>query len=262
MYISNCFDTITYDCTAMPFGKRSSKKDVTCKVGRRAHHSVKDSLLHSTNEKSRRKRIKECCDRLHALLPNIHEKKTDVASVLEATVAHMKSIHDIIPLAVVSQIANKLESNERFCKQPSSPPSRQCFMERREICSAHQHNEKISADGMPSEWIERHGLQAINRPAETTRIPMIRIKKSARGELRNLFLCWSYLRPTGEITISSGVSESRNKYTISKSAPVPYAKVTAHRNLITSNLNEEIACLQSNTIGFGNKVAINLAFNK
>ncbi|XP_044522022.1 spermatogenesis- and oogenesis-specific basic helix-loop-helix-containing protein 2 [Gracilinanus agilis] len=79
--------------------------------------SKKISLLHSSKEKLRRERIKECCEQLRTLLPYIKGRKNDAASVLEATVDYVKCIRERIPPAIMVQITKVLQSNRRFCKR-------------------------------------------------------------------------------------------------------------------------------------------------
>ncbi|XP_072468012.1 spermatogenesis- and oogenesis-specific basic helix-loop-helix-containing protein 2 isoform X2 [Notamacropus eugenii] len=77
----------------------------------------KISLLHSSKEKLRRERIKDCCEQLRTLLPYIKGRKNDAASVLEATVDYVKCIQERIPPTIMIQITNMLQSNRRFCKK-------------------------------------------------------------------------------------------------------------------------------------------------
>ncbi|XP_058132933.1 spermatogenesis- and oogenesis-specific basic helix-loop-helix-containing protein 2 [Dasypus novemcinctus] len=85
--------------------------------------SRKISLLHSSKEKLRRERIKDCCEQLRALLPYRKGRKSDAASVLEATVDYVQHIQERLPAAAVGQIAEVLRSNRRFCKK--QPTARQ-----------------------------------------------------------------------------------------------------------------------------------------
>ncbi|XP_074072127.1 spermatogenesis- and oogenesis-specific basic helix-loop-helix-containing protein 2 [Macrotis lagotis] len=86
--------------------------------------SKKISLLHSSKEKLRRERIKDCCEQLRTLLPYIKGRKNDAASILEATVDYVKCIRERIPPTIMVQITKVLQSNRRFCKkqQVASPP--------------------------------------------------------------------------------------------------------------------------------------------
>ncbi|KAM9039003.1 spermatogenesis- and oogenesis-specific basic helix-loop-helix-containing protein 2 [Sarcophilus harrisii] len=77
----------------------------------------KISLLHSSKEKLRRERIKDCCEQLRTLLPYIKGRKNDAASILEATVDYVKCIRERIPPAIMVQITKMLQSNRRFCKK-------------------------------------------------------------------------------------------------------------------------------------------------
>ncbi|XP_006154230.1 spermatogenesis- and oogenesis-specific basic helix-loop-helix-containing protein 2 [Tupaia chinensis] len=79
------------------------------------------SFLHSSKEKLRRERIKYCCEQLRTLLPYVKGRKNDAASVLEATVDYVKYVREKIPPAVLSQIAEALQSNRRFCKKQQMP---------------------------------------------------------------------------------------------------------------------------------------------
>ncbi|XP_043852965.1 spermatogenesis- and oogenesis-specific basic helix-loop-helix-containing protein 2 [Dromiciops gliroides] len=79
--------------------------------------SKKISLLHSSKEKLRRERIKDCCEQLRTLLPYIKGRKNDAASILEATVDYVKCIRERIPPTILVQITKVLQSNRRFCKK-------------------------------------------------------------------------------------------------------------------------------------------------
>ncbi|XP_036913256.1 spermatogenesis- and oogenesis-specific basic helix-loop-helix-containing protein 2 [Sturnira hondurensis] len=76
--------------------------------------------LHSSKEKLRRERIKHSCEQLRALVPGGKGRKSDAASVLEATVEHMKRLRDQISPAVLGQITEALRSNSRFCRKQAS----------------------------------------------------------------------------------------------------------------------------------------------
>ena len=52
----------------------------------------------------RRERIKHSCEQLRALVPSGKGRKNDAASVLEATVEHVKRVRDRIPPAVLGQV--------------------------------------------------------------------------------------------------------------------------------------------------------------
>ncbi|KAF6084903.1 spermatogenesis and oogenesis specific basic helix-loop-helix 2 [Phyllostomus discolor] len=86
--------------------------------------SKRISLLHSSKEKLRRERIKHSCEQLRALVPGGRGRKNDAASVLEATVEHVRRVRDRISPAVLGQITEVLQSNRRFCKKqaPFQPP--------------------------------------------------------------------------------------------------------------------------------------------
>ncbi|XP_029458569.1 spermatogenesis- and oogenesis-specific basic helix-loop-helix-containing protein 2 isoform X2 [Rhinatrema bivittatum] len=127
----------TCDCTDMNISKSSGslREKTTSWSTSSACNSTKNKIfLHSNKEKMRRERIKKCCDQLRVLLHCIFGRKTDTASVLEATVDYMRSIHDKVPPAVTAQITKTLQSNKRFCKRPQmqrsiSPQS--CVMTQR-----------------------------------------------------------------------------------------------------------------------------------
>ncbi|XP_032220030.2 uncharacterized protein LOC5519324 [Nematostella vectensis] len=70
---------------------------------------VEDDLTkHSSKERIRRERIKESCDQLRFLLPNVTGKKTDMASILEMTVKFVRLVNERIPPPVMEEIARKL----------------------------------------------------------------------------------------------------------------------------------------------------------
>ncbi|XP_021493250.2 spermatogenesis- and oogenesis-specific basic helix-loop-helix-containing protein 2 [Meriones unguiculatus] len=75
------------------------------------------SALHSSKEKLRRERIKFCCEQLRTLLPYVKGRKSDVASVIEATVDYVKHIRETISPAIMAQITESLQSNKRFSKR-------------------------------------------------------------------------------------------------------------------------------------------------
>ncbi|XP_031229723.1 spermatogenesis- and oogenesis-specific basic helix-loop-helix-containing protein 2-like [Mastomys coucha] len=77
----------------------------------------KASLLHSSKEKLRRERIKFCCEQLRTLLPYVKGRKSDVASVIEATVDYVKQVRDSLPPVIMAQITECLQSNKRFSKR-------------------------------------------------------------------------------------------------------------------------------------------------
>ncbi|KAG8524753.1 LOW QUALITY PROTEIN: Spermatogenesis- and oogenesis-specific basic helix-loop-helix-containing protein 2, partial [Galemys pyrenaicus] len=81
----------------------------------------KISLLHSSKEKLRRERIKCCCEQLRILLPYVKGRKSDVASILEATVDYVKYVREKIPPVIMSQITEALQSNRKFCKKQQTP---------------------------------------------------------------------------------------------------------------------------------------------
>ncbi|XP_019508697.1 PREDICTED: spermatogenesis- and oogenesis-specific basic helix-loop-helix-containing protein 2-like [Hipposideros armiger] len=68
-----------------------------------------------------RERIKYCCEQLRTLLPYIKGRKNDTASIIEATVEHVKYVRERIPPAVMGQITEALQSNGRFCKKQPVP---------------------------------------------------------------------------------------------------------------------------------------------
>ncbi|XP_051013122.1 spermatogenesis- and oogenesis-specific basic helix-loop-helix-containing protein 2 [Acomys russatus] len=77
----------------------------------------KASVLHSSKEKLRRERIKFCCEQLRTLLPYVKGRKSDVASVIEATVDYVKRVRDSMSPATMAQITESLQSNKRFSKR-------------------------------------------------------------------------------------------------------------------------------------------------
>ncbi|XP_036105707.1 spermatogenesis- and oogenesis-specific basic helix-loop-helix-containing protein 2 [Molossus molossus] len=84
--------------------------------------SKRISLLHSSKEKLRRERIRRCCQQLRALLPSSQGRKTDAASILEATVDYVKYVREKLPRAALGQITDVLQSDQRFCKKQQAPP--------------------------------------------------------------------------------------------------------------------------------------------
>ncbi|CAH6779074.1 Sohlh2 [Phodopus roborovskii] len=83
----------------------------------RPERNRKTSALHSSKEKLRRERIKFCCEQLRTLLPYVKGRKSDVASVIEATVDYVKYVRDNISPAVMAQITETLQNNKRFSKR-------------------------------------------------------------------------------------------------------------------------------------------------
>ncbi|OBS71724.1 hypothetical protein A6R68_13699, partial [Neotoma lepida] len=77
----------------------------------------KTSLLHSSKEKLRRERIKFCCEQLRTILPYVKGRKSDVASVIEATVDYMKCVRENLSAAMMAQITETLQNNKRFSKR-------------------------------------------------------------------------------------------------------------------------------------------------
>uniref|UniRef100_A0A8I6A1I4 Spermatogenesis- and oogenesis-specific basic helix-loop-helix-containing protein 2 n=1 Tax=Rattus norvegicus TaxID=10116 RepID=A0A8I6A1I4_RAT len=77
----------------------------------------KASFLHSSKEKLRRERIKFCCEQLRTLLPYVKGRKSDVASVIEATVDYVKQVRESLSPAIMAQITESLQSNKRFSKR-------------------------------------------------------------------------------------------------------------------------------------------------
>ncbi|XP_028619440.1 spermatogenesis- and oogenesis-specific basic helix-loop-helix-containing protein 2 [Grammomys surdaster] len=75
------------------------------------------SFLHSSKEKLRRERIKFCCEQLRTLLPYVQGRKSDVASVIEATVDYVKQVRDSLSPAIMAQITESIQSNKRFSKR-------------------------------------------------------------------------------------------------------------------------------------------------
>ncbi|ERE90800.1 spermatogeneis- and oogenesis-specific basic helix-loop-helix-containing protein 2 [Cricetulus griseus] len=58
--------------------------------------------------KSVRERIKFCCEQLRTLLPYVKGRKSDVASVIEATVDYVKYVRDTISPAIMAQVSQAL----------------------------------------------------------------------------------------------------------------------------------------------------------
>ncbi|KAH0518005.1 Spermatogenesis- and oogenesis-specific basic helix-loop-helix-containing protein 2 [Microtus ochrogaster] len=77
----------------------------------------KTSLLHSSKEKLRRERIKFSCQQLRMLLPHVKGRKSDVASVIEATVDYVKYVRENLSPAVMAKIKETIENNKRFSKR-------------------------------------------------------------------------------------------------------------------------------------------------
>ncbi|XP_030055254.1 spermatogenesis- and oogenesis-specific basic helix-loop-helix-containing protein 2 [Microcaecilia unicolor] len=109
--ICNCTDTIIHESSGSLRAMASSWSTST------ACNSENMIALHSSKEKMRRERIRKCYDQLRLLLSCIHGTKTDVASILEATVEYMRCIQGKIPPAVTTQIVKTLQSNKQFCKR-------------------------------------------------------------------------------------------------------------------------------------------------
>ncbi|MGH0187534.1 UNVERIFIED_CONTAM: hypothetical protein FKN15_025557 [Acipenser sinensis] len=88
----------------------SFSEEITC---------MAEALLHSRKEHTRRVQIKECCDRLRALLPNVKDNWIDTASVLEMTVEYMRYLQNRVPEEVLSQVAKLMGENRtgRWWKQ-------------------------------------------------------------------------------------------------------------------------------------------------
>ncbi|XP_057612711.1 spermatogenesis- and oogenesis-specific basic helix-loop-helix-containing protein 2 [Chionomys nivalis] len=77
----------------------------------------KTSLLHSSKEKLRRERIKFSCEQLRTLLPHVKGRKSDVASVIEATVDYVKYVRENLSPADMAKIKETIQSNKRFSKR-------------------------------------------------------------------------------------------------------------------------------------------------
>ncbi|XP_031558511.1 uncharacterized protein LOC116294954 [Actinia tenebrosa] len=90
-----------------------------------------DLSKHSSKERIRRERIKESCDKLRFLLPNISGKKTDMASILEMTVKFVKLVNERTPAPVMQEIAESLSVDtislcrKRGQKELAIQPSKQ-----------------------------------------------------------------------------------------------------------------------------------------
>ncbi|XP_051881726.1 uncharacterized protein LOC127575740 isoform X2 [Pristis pectinata] len=106
-----------------------------------------DALLHSSLERMRRERIKDCCDQLRVLLPYVKGRRTDVASILEMTVEYMRYIYGRIPNNVMSQILEIFQTNSRYCKyvwkaHDHKYPQNQ-LTPRRNVFTSNSSSEKI-----------------------------------------------------------------------------------------------------------------------
>ncbi|KAM7331205.1 hypothetical protein ACRRTK_010394 [Alexandromys fortis] len=64
-----------------------------------------------------RERIKFSCEQLRTLLPHVKGRKSDVASVIEATVDYVKYVRENLSPAVMAKIKETIESNKRFSKR-------------------------------------------------------------------------------------------------------------------------------------------------
>ncbi|XP_065646651.1 uncharacterized protein LOC101240914 isoform X3 [Hydra vulgaris] len=75
-----------------------------------------DVTKHSTKERLRRERIKECCDQMRDLLPRYsgHTRKIDMATVLELTVLYIRVIQMHSPAVVLDQCSQIFQN---FCRQ-------------------------------------------------------------------------------------------------------------------------------------------------
>lgn len=51
-----------------------------------------------------RERIKFCCEQLRTLLPYVKGRKSDVASVIEATVDYVKQVRESLSPAIMAQV--------------------------------------------------------------------------------------------------------------------------------------------------------------
>ncbi|XP_062910410.1 uncharacterized protein LOC134349672 isoform X2 [Mobula hypostoma] len=106
-----------------------------------------DALLHSSLERMRRERIKDCCDQLRVLLPYVKGRRTDVASVLEMTVEYMRYIYGKIPNNVMSQIVEVFQTNSRYCKYAWKADNHKYHQnqltQRRNVFTSNSPSEKI-----------------------------------------------------------------------------------------------------------------------
>ncbi|XP_034778652.2 uncharacterized protein LOC117972746 [Acipenser ruthenus] len=113
--VSSVFKSSEWPDTGMVCGSQPSfSEEITC---------MSEALLHSRKEHTRRLQIKECCDRLRALLPNIKDNWIDTASVLEMTVEYMRYLQNKVPEEVLSQVAKLMGENRtgRWWKQTKTP---------------------------------------------------------------------------------------------------------------------------------------------
>uniref|UniRef100_A0A8C6RJX2 Spermatogenesis- and oogenesis-specific basic helix-loop-helix-containing protein 2 n=1 Tax=Nannospalax galili TaxID=1026970 RepID=A0A8C6RJX2_NANGA len=106
-----CLSTDLFACSESP------KNDVGLELKAPFADSEKSKKVsghHSSKEKLRRERIKCCCEQLRSLLPYTKGRKSDMASVLEATVDYVKYVRGKITPAVLGQ------TNKKFSKRQVS----------------------------------------------------------------------------------------------------------------------------------------------
>lgn len=53
-----------------------------------------------------RERIKFCCEQLRTILPYVKGRKSDVASVIEATVDYVKHVRDSMSPVIMAQVSS------------------------------------------------------------------------------------------------------------------------------------------------------------
>ncbi|XP_057289867.1 uncharacterized protein LOC130612556 [Hydractinia symbiolongicarpus] len=73
-----------------------------------------DITKHSTKERMRRERIKECCEHLRMLLPRTGNKRIDMATVLELSVLYIKVLLSHTPANILQQSVEAFQSHFRL----------------------------------------------------------------------------------------------------------------------------------------------------
>ncbi|KAK1146746.1 hypothetical protein AOXY_G35749 [Acipenser oxyrinchus oxyrinchus] len=114
--VPSVFKSSEWPDTGIVCGSQPSfSEEITC---------MAEALLHSRKEHTRRLQIKECCDRLRALLPNVKDNWIDTASVLEMTVEYMRYIQNssrgsFLTVCTSFQVAKLMGENQtgRWWKQ-------------------------------------------------------------------------------------------------------------------------------------------------
>lgn len=73
-----------------------------------------DVTKHSTKERMRRERIKECCEHLRMLLPRTGNKRIDMATVLELSVLYIKVLLSHTPANILQQSVEAFQAHFRL----------------------------------------------------------------------------------------------------------------------------------------------------